>query len=106
MADILTFTGLLNVVLAVTLLLLITVILQKERPEDADNLDRVLLILFGLFFGGSLLISGVLVMAGAANGIRIEEFSTEAYVTNIMKFLAVVSGWIKIGRTMLNNTRK
>jgi hypothetical protein len=102
----LTITGLLNVVLALPLLVLITVILQKERPEDADNTDRVLLIMFGVFFAASLIFSGILVMAGAASGIAIEDLSTEAFISNGLKVGAIVFGWTKIVRTTINNHYK
>lgn len=102
---ILTFTGLLNVALAVTLLLLITVILQKERPEDADNWDRLLLILFGVSFSASLALGGLLVMAGAAAGMQIEDYSTEALISNGLKSAAVVFGWAKIIRAIITRKR-
>jgi hypothetical protein len=102
----LTVTGLLNVVLAITLLMLIMVILQKERPADADNLDRLLLVLFGVCFSSSLIFSGLLVMAGAASGIRIEELTTEALISNGLKLAAIVFGWIKILRTLYHNAKK
>jgi multisubunit Na+/H+ antiporter MnhB subunit len=99
-------TGLLNIVLAVTLLLLITVILEKERPEDADNLDRVLLLIFGVCFAASLAFSGFLVMAGAAKDIPINELAVEALITIALKVVAITAGWIKIVRTSINNNRR
>jgi uncharacterized membrane protein YozB (DUF420 family) len=99
-------TGLLNIVLAVTLLLLITVILQKERPEDADNIDRILLVIFGVCFAGSLVISGFLVMAGAAKDIQIDELAMEALITTGLKVGAIIAGWSKIIRTAINNHRR
>ncbi len=99
----LTFSGLLNIVVAVTLILLITVILQKERPEDADNWDRLLLVLFGVCYSSSLIFGGVLVMAGAASGIRIDELAMEALIANGLKVASIVFAWLKIIRTMLNN---
>jgi hypothetical protein len=86
--------------------MLIMVILQKERPEDADNLDRVLLLLFGVSFGSSLIFSGLLVMAGAASGIQMDQLTTEALISNGLKVAAVGFGWIKILRTLYHNARK
>lgn len=101
----LSFIGLLSVLLAITLVLLIVIILVKEPLETTDTLDRVLLVLFAVCFAVSLAYSGVLVMAGAANGIALGELTTSVIITNSLKIIAILAGWIKIIRNAIHFRR-
>jgi hypothetical protein len=92
--------------MALTLLALVTVILRKERAEDADNLDRVLLILFAVCFSASLIYSGVLVMAGAISGIILSEITVAVIITNSLKVAAIVFGWAKIIRHVIGGYKR
>lgn len=92
------FTGLLSLMMGVTLVVLMFIILGKEPDETTDNLDRWLLIGAFLCAGASLVMSGGLVMAGAAAGIVTAELSAEILINNSLKILFIIFSWIKILR--------
>ena len=95
----LTFSGLLSILVAITMLVLVWVIFIKEPPETADYIDRILLLLCITCLAASLAFSGVLVMAGALSGFATAEFTVELLINNSLKMGVVIFGWIKIIRS-------
>lgn len=96
----LSFTGLLSIVLGITLVLLVLVVLRKQPPGTTDTLDRVMLMLFAACFAASLLYTGVLVMAGALAGFQTATLTIPIIINNGLKIAAIVFGWIKIVRNI------
>jgi hypothetical protein len=101
----LSVTGLLLIGATVTLALLVLVIMQKEPPETADTLDRVLLVgAFGAL-GVALFWGGVSFLGGVLAGSIPPEMAASVWFSNTLYTIFIVLGWIKIIRNFVYNRR-